>query len=126
MDHPQAFVAVVDDEPSICRALLRLLRAADFRAEAYGSATTFLESLPNEAPDCLVVDLHMPGMTGIELQEQLLRQEQRVPVIIVTAHDEPGVAARCLGLGASFYLRKPIEGDVLIGAIRGLVCRNGA
>ena len=118
MNHPQAFVAVVDDEPSICRALLRLLRAADFRAEAYASATTFLESLANEAPDCLVVDLHMPGLSGFDVLHHLMLTRVGVPAIVITAHDEPETWAQCESLGARRYLCKPFDASVLLAAIR--------
>src|SRR4030095_2394320 len=121
MGSSPAFVAIVDDEVSICRAMLRLLRSANFRAEAFSSAADFIESLSEQTPDCLVLDLQMPTMTGLELQEHLLRSNRRLPVIIITAHDEPEAAERCLALGASHYLRKPIEGSLLIDSIRSLV-----
>jgi FixJ family two-component response regulator len=116
-----AFVAIVDDEVSICRAMLRLLRSANFRAESFCSAADFIESLSDHTPDCLVLDLQMPTMTGLELQEHLVRSNKHLPVIIITAHDEPEAAERCLALGAAHYLRKPIEGSLLIDSIRSLV-----
>jgi FixJ family two-component response regulator len=121
MRHEPALIAIVDDEPSICRAMLRLLRSANFRAEAFDSAAGFIEFLARQTPDCLILDLQMPTMTGIELQEHLLRSQARVPVIIITAHDQPEAAERCLALGASLYLRKPIEGALLIDSIRTIV-----
>lgn len=114
-------VAIVDDEASICRALLRLLRSANYRATAFSSAPDFLASLGQETPDCLVLDLQMPVMTGFELQERLQQQAQPPPVIIITSHDEPGTRDRCLALGAACYLRKPIEGDTLINSIQTIV-----
>ena len=116
MDTPP-LIAIVDDEVSICRALLRLLRVADYRAEAFNSPILFLESLTERVPDCVVLDLQMPMMTGVELQEHLARLAEPPPVIIITAHDEPKTRERCLALGAARYLRKPIEGDLLIDAI---------
>jgi FixJ family two-component response regulator len=116
-----ALIAVVDDEASICRAMLRLLRSANFRAEAFASAAEFLAFLSKQKPDCLVLDLQMPAMTGMELQEQLRRSKTPLPVIIITAHDEPEAAERCLALGASLYLRKPIEANLLIDSIRNLI-----
>lgn len=121
MESPPPFVAIVDDELSICRAMLRLLRSANFEAEAFCSAADFIESLSAHTPDCLVLDLQMPSMTGLELQEHLLQSNRRLPVIIITAHDEPEAAERCLALGAAHYLRKPIEGSLLIDSIRRLV-----
>jgi CheY-like chemotaxis protein len=101
--------------------LLRLLRSANYRATAFSSAPDFLASLGHETPDCLVLDLQMPIMTGFELQEQLRQRAQAPPVIIITSHDEPGTRDRCLALGAACYLRKPIEGETLINSIRTIV-----
>lgn len=117
MENKAPLIAIVDDEVSICRALLRLLRVADYRAEAFNSPILFLESLAQRVPDCVVLDLQMPMMTGVELQEHLARLADPPPVIIITAHDEPKTRERCLALGAVRYLRKPIEGEVLIDSI---------
>ena len=117
METQAPLIAIVDDEVSICRALMRLLRVANYRAESFNSPILFLESLAEHVPDCVVLDLQMPAMTGVELQEHLLRLADPPPVIIITAHDEPKTRERCLALGAVRYLRKPIEGDVLMGSI---------
>ena len=121
MDRQPPLIAIVDDEVSICRALLRLLRVANYRAESFNSPILFLESLAEHVPDCVVLDLQMPSMTGVELQEHLLRLADPPPVIIITAHDEPKTRERCLALGAVRYLRKPIEGDILMGSIEEAV-----
>ena len=121
MDSTAPLIAIVDDEPSICRALLRLLRVANYRAEGFNSPILFLESLAERVPDCVVLDLQMPMMTGVELQQHLLQLADPPPVIIITAHDEPKTRDRCLALGAVRYLRKPIEGDVLIDSIEEAV-----
>jgi len=121
MDASRPLIAVVDDEASICRALLRLLRAANYRAEAFSSPDAFLDSLAGHVPDCVVLDLQMPGMTGVELQQHLLALDDPPPVIIITAHDEPKTRDRCLELGALRYLRKPFEGELLIDSIEKAV-----
>ena len=121
MDSNAPLIAIVDDEVSICRALLRLLRVTDYRAEAFSSPILFLESLAKRVPDCVVLDLQMPMMTGVELQEHLARLADPPPVIIITAHDEPKTRERCLALGAVRYLRKPIEGEMLIDSIEKAV-----
>jgi FixJ family two-component response regulator len=121
MESTPPLIAIVDDEVSICRALLRLLRVADYRAEAFNSPILFLESLAERVPDCVVLDLQMPMMTGVEVQEHLARVADPPPVIIITAHDEPKTRERCLALGAARYLRKPIEGELLIDAIEKAV-----
>ena len=121
MDSKLPLIAIVDDEVSICRALLRLLRVANYRAESFNSPILFLESLAEHVPDCVVLDLQMPLMTGVELQEHLRRLADPPPVIIITAHDEPETRERCLALGAVRYLKKPIEGDVLMCSIEEAV-----
>ena len=121
MDSKAPLIAIVDDEVSICRALLRLLRVAEYRAEAFNSAILFLESLAERVPDCVVLDLQMPMITGVEVQEHLLKLKDPPPVIIITAHDESKTRDRCLALGAVRYLRKPIEGELLIDSIETAV-----
>jgi FixJ family two-component response regulator len=121
MDSTSPLIAIVDDEASICRALLRLLRVANYRAECFSSPISFLESLADRVPDCVVLDLQMPRMTGVELQQYLLKLDNPPPVIIITAHDEPKTRERCLALGAIRYLRKPFEGEVLIDSIEEAV-----
>jgi FixJ family two-component response regulator len=121
MSRAAPLIAVVDDEASICRALARLLRSAYYRAETFRSGDEFLASLHKDVPNCLVLDLHMPAMTGVQLQEELRRLGKNLPVIVITAHDEPGARDRCLALGASYYLRKPVQCDTLLSSIRSLV-----
>jgi FixJ family two-component response regulator len=114
-------IAVVDDDPSVCKALARLLRASDLDADAYGSAQQFLESLQTSAPDCLVLDLQMPAMNGLALQRELGRAGMRLPIVVITGHDEPGMQARCLAAGAAVYLRKPLEERTLLAAIEAAI-----
>jgi FixJ family two-component response regulator len=126
MDRKPPLIAIVDDEVTICRALVRLLRVAEYRAEAFNSALQFLESLAEHVPDCVVLDLQMPMMTGVEVQEHLQKLKDPPPVIILTAHDESKTRERCLALGAVCYLRKPIECDVLIDSIETAVSARRA
>ena len=115
-------VAVVDDDESVRKALQRLLRASDFDADTFASAQDFLASLPQAAPpDCLVLDLQMPGMSGLDLHRRIGRAGLRLPVVFITGHDEPGMQARCLAAGASAYLRKPLEAGALLAAIEAAI-----
>jgi FixJ family two-component response regulator len=114
-------VAVVDDDLSVRKALQRLLRASDLDADIFASADDFLASLPHATPDCLVLDLQMPGTSGLDLQRQLVRAGPRVPTVVITGHDEPGMEARCLAAGASAYLRKPLEAGTLLAAIEAAI-----
>ncbi|HEX6998345.1 MAG TPA: response regulator [Gammaproteobacteria bacterium] len=121
MNEDAPLVAVVDDEESIRRALLRLLRSANYRAEAFDCAARFLESLSERTPECLILDLQMPAMTGFELQQRLLELRVRPPVIVITAYDEPETRARCLAFGAERYFCKPVDGHRLIKSIHELI-----
>jgi FixJ family two-component response regulator len=114
-------VAVVDDDASVRKALQRLLRASDLDADAFGSGQEFLDSLPAAVPDCLVLDLQMPGMNGLALQRELAQAGTRLPTVIITGHDEPGMEARCLAAGAGAYLRKPLDERTLLAAIEDAI-----
>ena len=112
-----AFVAVVDDEESVRKALKRLLRAAGFEAESYATGQEFLEQAATREPDCVVLDLHMPLMSGSQLLAQIRRMPRRPPVVVITAHDVPEKRDECLAAGACAYLRKPLEDRLLLNAI---------
>ena len=115
-------VVVVDDDESVRKALQRLLRASDLDADSFASAQDFLASLPQAPlPDCLVLDLQMPGTGGLDLQRQLVRTGPQVPTVVITGHDEPGMEARCLAAGASAYLRKPLKAEKLLAAIEAAI-----
>ena len=119
-------VAVVDDEESIRKSLRRLFMAADLDAVVYASGQEFLDSLRDCQPDCLVLDLQMPGLTGLEVQRALAGAETRFPTIIITAHDEPETRARCLAAGVAAYLCKPLHDEMLLEAIATVIDRVGA
>lgn len=111
------WIAVVDDDPSVLKALRRLLRARALDARTYGSGQEFLAALPDGLPDCLVVDLQMPEMSGMELQQHLARQGIRIPTIVITAHGDAGVRERCEAVGAIAFLLKPLQDTALLAAI---------
>lgn len=110
-------IAVVDDDPSVLKALARLLGTRSFVARTFHSAPDFLASLNEEQPDCLIADLQMPDMTGLELQQNLSRRGLQIPTIIITAHDESVMRERCESAGAIAYLSKPINDTSLFEAI---------
>ena len=110
-------IAIVDDDHSVRKALQRLLRSINLDADTYGSGREFLAALADAMPDCLVVDLQMPEMNGFELQRRLAESGIRLPVVVITGHDEPGMRAQCMSAGASTYLRKPLDAKVLLEAI---------
>jgi FixJ family two-component response regulator len=126
MSDVRALIAVVDDEEAVRLALARMLRASQFEVNAYASGPEFLESLASAVPDCVVLDFQMPGMTGREVQRALTLAGQRVPVVVVTAHDQPALREQCLADGAVAYLAKPLRRDILIQAIDSAVRRTRA
>lgn len=101
----------------MCRALQRLLVAAGFTVDAFASGEEFLRSIRESVPDYVILDLHMPGMTGFEVQERLAEARVPVPVIVITGHDSPEARERALAAGAAAYLCKPADEDVLLAAI---------
>ncbi len=117
-------IAIVDDDPSVLRALKRLLSAWSYRAETYELARAFLDALDDGRPDCLIVDLHMPDMTGLELQRHLARSQIDIPTIVITAYDEGGARERCKSAGASALLTKPLQDRTLLDAIAAASCRQ--
>jgi FixJ family two-component response regulator len=110
-------IAVVDDDRSVRNALRRLLRAAGFDAEVFASGREFLALLREWEPDCLIIDLNMPGMTGRELVHKVLERIPALPVIFMTAVDKPDSRAEYDALGAIAYLLKPVEEQDLFSAI---------
>ena len=110
-------VAVVDDEESVCRALKRLLRSAGFEVATFGSGDEFLRSLRSRRPACLVLDLHMPRMSGFELQEHLAAAAETVPIVIITGHDTTQSRDRVMHAGAAAFLHKPVDDQALLDAV---------
>lgn len=117
-------VAVVDDDESFSRAIERLLRAAGFEPSVFSSAETFLQATTHPAPDCLVLDIHLPGMSGPDLCRHLTGLGKTAPIIFVTAHDEPDTREEARRAGCSAYFCKPVPGKLLLDAIACAVNRN--
>ena len=112
-------VAVLDDEPEMRKALRRLLTSRGFRVEEYAGGEDLLAALSTHPLDYLLLDLHMPGLNGFDVLETFRLRQIHVPIIVITAHDEPGTADRVRSLGASAYLKKPVDRDALLAAIAG-------
>ena len=115
---PSEIIAVVDDEQIVLRAIERLLRSADLTARTFTSGAGFLAALPELNPACVVLDLHMPDVSGFAILESLRRT---VPVVVITGHDSPEAQQRALAGGAVAYFRKPVGEQVLLGAIRAAI-----
>jgi FixJ family two-component response regulator len=114
-------LAVVDDEESVRRALARMLSASQFEVDVFPSGQAFLDSLRTRLPDCVILDYQMPGLTGRDVQRQLTLAQIRVPIIVVTAHDQPALRERCLADGAVAYLAKPLQRARLVGVVNDAI-----
>ena len=116
-------VAIVDDEEAVRVSLRRLCQSLDIHAVAYASGVEFLDDLNAHGadPDCLLLDAHMPQMTGLDVQQQLTARGVRFPTVVYSADDEPEALDRYVAAGAIAYLRKPLCGDQLIAAIKHAV-----
>jgi len=110
-------IAVVDDEESVRKAVVRVLQATGFSARGFGSGTEFLKSWHFDRPDCLVLDLQMPGFSGMEVQQALKTAGAHFPIVIITAHDAPSLREQCLREGAIAYLCKPLDIRALVEAV---------
>ncbi len=114
----QPLIAVVDDDASFLRSLGRLLRSVGYAVKTFARGGEFLSSLPVDLPQCLVADIHMPVMSGLELQEKLAAQGYCVPVIFVTAYDTPQTREQARRAGCFGLLLKPFDNEVLLRSIR--------
>ncbi len=114
-------LAVVDDDDDVRVALRRLVSSAGFAVETYASGAEFLRSVDDHEPDCVVLDLHMPQMSGFEVQGALALEHAGVPVVIITGHDTPESRTRALSLGAKAYLCKPVDDKALLSAISNAI-----
>ena len=109
-------IAIVDDDASIRRSLLRVVRSAGYKGEAFASAGEFLDWLATGRAACLVLDIKMSGMSGFELQERLA-----VPIVFITSHDDGPTQARLEKSGAAAHLKKPFSAEAVLAAIRRAV-----
>jgi DNA-binding response OmpR family regulator len=119
MDQPRALIAVLDDEPQFGKALARLLKTHGFEVVTFTRGEEFLEACASRLPNCLLLDLHMPGLNGFEVLERIAARH--VPVLVLTGHDQPGNAQRVRALGALDYFLKPVNGLQLLTAIRAAI-----
>jgi len=117
-------VFVVDDDPSVRRSLTRLISAAGYVVETFDSATAFLARAPAVGPCCLVLDVRMPGHTGLDLQKTLAKSVHRIPVVFITGHGDVAMSVTAMKAGAVDFLTKPFVGKDLLDAIQRAVERD--
>jgi FixJ family two-component response regulator len=127
MSNPTHDVGIIDDDESGCRALSRLLRGVGFEPTTFRSAEDFLASSPLHPPfACLLVDVQLDGMSGLELHRHLLERGSRTPVIFITAHDDPAIRTEALRNGCAGFFRKTDPGVMAIEAIRRAASHGGS
>jgi FixJ family two-component response regulator len=117
MTHPASFIYVIDDEPSIRRSLERLLGVAGYSVHSFACAEDFLRLEKLSRPACLITDLHMPGLDGIQLQTELLAREREIPIIFITGFGTVESSVQAMKQGAVDFLRKPYQRDELLSAV---------
>jgi FixJ family two-component response regulator len=117
-------IFVVDDDQSARTGLSRLLRAAGHEVRAFASANEFLDALDPDALGCIVLDVRMPGMSGNELQAELQARNTKLPIIVVTADDDPETRLNAQNMNAAAFFRKPVDGTALLDAIRWALGRD--
>lgn len=117
-------VFVVDDDASVLRSLERLLRAAEYAVEAYASPQAFLEQANMERPGCGVVDLRMPDLGGLDLQEELTRRGLAIPLVFLTGHGDVPSSVRAMKAGAVDFLSKPCDDADLLAAVERALARD--
>jgi FixJ family two-component response regulator len=111
-------VAIVDDDDSVRTALQGLLKAVGLPAQAFASAEGFLESGKQDQTACLIADIRMPGMSGLELQAKLNAERRRIPIIFITAHGDARMRMQALRAGAVEFLTKPFNDEALLESVR--------
>ena len=111
-------IAIVDDDDSMRSALEGLLKSAELRAQSFASAEEFLESGQQSHIACLITDIRMPGMSGLELQAHLNAQRLRIPIIFITAHGDEKMRMRALRAGAVEFMAKPFDDEELLESVR--------
>jgi len=121
MQEPQesdALIAIVDDDPSVRRGLQRLIRSAGWKAETFASAQEFLARPPADAPSCLVLDLQLPGLSGLHLQQRMAELGLDIPIVFLTGHGDIPASVQAMKAGAIEFLTKPVDEQNLLNAIR--------
>jgi len=120
----RARIATIDDEAPVRVALARLLRLAAYEVTSFDSGEAFLASLAVSCPDCVIVDIHMPGMNGFEVANRLRAANIDLPVVLITASDDAALDAAARAAGAVQLLRKPFPGDQLLAAVAEALARR--
>jgi FixJ family two-component response regulator len=118
-------IAIVDDDPSVREGLESLIRSAGWGAETFGSAQEFLARLGAEAPSCLILDLQLPGLSGLDLQKRMAEAALEIPIVFLTGHGDIPASVKAMKAGAIEFLTKPVAEEDLLRAIQEAIERDG-
>jgi two-component system, LuxR family, response regulator FixJ len=124
MPSDAAVVHVVDDDEAMRQSMAFLLRTANIQVQTYEAAADFLNALPQAKAGCVVTDVRMPGMSGIELLQRLRNLKVSMPVIVITGHGDVPLAVEAMKGGAMDFIEKPFDDEVLLGAVRAALSAN--
>src|ERR1035438_6084953 len=124
MTEPEPIVFIVDDDPSVRRSTERLIRSAGLKVQTFASAREFLASPRPEGPACLVLDVRMPGLSGMDLQHELTQSKNPLPIIFITGHGDIPMSVRAMKAGAVEFLTKPFRSRGLLDAVRAAIERD--
>ena len=122
MEKPVVFV--VDDDESVCKALKRLMKSAGIKSRTLSSAEDFLNQGCHNVPGCLILDVRMPGMSGLKLQEKLVKSGSPMPIIFVSAHEDDPAREQAMKAGAIAFLQKPFEDQELLDVVYSVFNKN--
>lgn len=120
----EPIVLVVDDDPSVRRALVNLFESVGLRVAAFGSAPEILQSKPPEVPSCLVLDIRLPGLSGLDLQADLAKANIHTPIIFITGHGDIPMTVRAMKSGAVDFLTKPVRDQDMLDAVQAAIQRD--
>ncbi len=116
-------IAIVDDDGSVRRALRRLVLSMSYQPVDFPSGEAFLESVRDDAPQCVILDLHMPGLSGLDVLHRLRTARADIPAVIITANTQPELRADCLAAGAEAFLQKPLNADLLFETLQAALAK---
>ena len=125
MTDTDPIVFIVDDDDSVRRALARLIKSVDLNVETFASADDFLQRESHKGPACLVLDIRMPGLSGLDLQDELVAAGRTVPIIFISAHGNIPLSVRAMKAGAVDFIEKPFEDQTLLDAIYQSLKKDG-
>jgi FixJ family two-component response regulator len=123
--HAAALVTVVDDDESVREALLSLLKSVGFRVLGFATAEEFLNEVEDNMPDCLILDVRMPGISGLELQQILIKKTGGCSIVFISAHSEENAQAKAMAAGAIGFILKPFSEDSLLEAVNLAISSSG-